>query len=118
MVSQQLSTSVSMPEMLFFILIWGRGGLTVFLPQTFPRGIMFSLSPRGENVMSQGKDLTKYEGITPQLDTRAKQFWLRRTFAGYGGSKASLLGDGCGKGPASHLLALLAESVPGQMGWH
>jgi len=38
---------------------------------------MFSVSPRDENVMSQGKALTEYEGITPQLDTRAKQSWLR-----------------------------------------
>lgn len=51
---------------------------------------MSSLSPGGDNVITQGKDLTYYEGITPQLETRAKWSRLSQTFAGCGGSKVSL----------------------------
>lgn len=67
------------------------------------------MSPRCKNVITQGKDLTQYEEITPQLDIRAKQPQLRQTFAGCGGSKVSQFGGGCGKGPAFHLVALVAE---------
>lgn len=69
---------------------------------------MFSVSPRCKNAITQGKDLTQYEEITPQLDTRAKQPRLKQTFAGCGGSKVSQFGGSCGKGPAFHL-ALTAE---------
>lgn len=34
---------------------------------------MLFLSPRDENEITQAKDLTEHKGITPQLDTRAKQ---------------------------------------------
>lgn len=70
---------------------------------------MFSVSPGGKNVITQGKDLTQYEEITPQLGTGAKQPQLRQTFARCGGSKVSQFGGSCGKGPASHLVAPLAE---------
>lgn len=70
---------------------------------------MFSVSPRGKNLITQGKDLTQYEEMTPQLDTRAEQPQLRQTLGGCGGSQVTQFGGGCGSSPASHLVALLAE---------
>lgn len=64
------------------------------------------MSPRGKNLITQGKDLTQYEEITPQLDTRAEQPQLRQTLGGCGGSQVTQFGGGS---PASHLVALLAE---------
>lgn len=78
---------------------------------------MFYVSPRGKKVITQGRDLTQYEEITPQLDTRAKQPQLRQTLADCGGSKVSQFGGSWGQGPASHL-GLSCQSIPGQVGWH
>lgn len=84
-------------------------GIISYYSRDISQGNKFSVSPRGKNVITQGKDLTEYEEITPQLDTGAKQSQLRQTFAGCGGSKVSQLGGGYGKAPASPLVALLSE---------
>lgn len=78
---------------------------------------MFSVSPRGKNAVTQGKDLTLYEEITPQLNTRAKQLQIRQTLAGCGGFQVSQFGVTVAT-VLPPIWWLSWQSIPGQMGWH